>query len=352
MTRLIRTSNAVGPRVDRIDGGMDVLSHVLGAIRLEGAFFYNAEFSSPWRLRSPASRELVPHLAPRAEHLIVHHFVTEGRSVARLDDGERMPLEAGDVVVFPHGDAHHLENGAPRKTWDNRDELAETLAGGLRPRRLGGGGAPTKFVCGYLACESSLARVLLAGLPSMWKVNVRAHDHARWLETTLDFAVAEAAGSRPGSTAVLAKLSEVLFVETLRIYVASLPPNRTGWLAGARDPHVGRALALLHREPTRDWTIAELARDVGVSRSVLSERFRHYLGEPPIAYLARWRLQLGAELLTTTSHGVARIAGEVGYESEPAFNRAFKRAFGAPPARFRAQARSRRTGRGGQTGTA
>ena len=134
---------------------------------------------------------------------------------------------------------------------------------------------------------------------------------------------------------MLAKLSETLFVETLRRYIAALPPERTGWLAGARDPEIGKTLALMHRNPAHPWTLAELSKTAGISRSILAERFHDYLGEPPMAYLTRWRLQLGAKMLNTTSHSVAQIAQEVGYESESAFNRAFKRNFTVPPAQFR-----------------
>jgi transcriptional regulator GlxA family with amidase domain len=146
--------------------------------------------------------------------------------------------------------------------------------------------------------------------------------------------------SRAGGEAVLAKLSEVLFVETLRTYIAHLPSEQTGWLAGARDSEVGKTLALMHRDPARPWTIASLAKEAGLSRTVLAERFRHYLNEPPMAYLTHWRLQLGAQMLGSTSHSVSQIAAEVGYESEAAFNRAFKREFGVPPARFRNQSKS------------
>ena len=145
---------------------------------------------------------------------------------------------------------------------------------------------------------------------------------------------------RAGGEAVLAKLSEVLFVETLRDYIANLPPQQTGWLAGARVAEVGKTLALIHRNPAHPWTLAALAKEVGVSRSVLAERFRYYLNEPPMTYLTRWRLQLGRQMLSSTSYTVAQIAAEVGYESEAAFNRAFKRAFTIPPARFRSQSRS------------
>jgi len=180
----------------------------------------------------------------------------------------------------------------------------------------------------------------LAGLPAIFKVNVRDGAAGQWLENSILFSVQEADASRAGGEAVLAKLSEVLFAEALRRYIAELPREQTGWLAGARDPEVGRALALLHRHPAQPWTIADLAREAGLSRSVLAERFRHYLGEPPMTYLTRWRLQLGAQMLKSSSRSVAEVAAEVGYESEAAFNRAFKREYRVPPARFRSEARA------------
>jgi AraC-like DNA-binding protein len=244
-------------------------------------------------------------------------------------------LEAGDIVIFPHGDPHVMENGPRTATVDNGKELAKILSQGLKRACVGGGGEVTRFVCGYMSCEPRLSKVFLNGLPQIFKVNIRNDAAGRWLENSIRFAVDEAGDSRAGSDAVLAKLSEVLFVETLRRYVASLPLEKTGWLAGARDLEVGKALALMHRKPEHPWTIADLSREAGLSRSVLAERFRHFLGEPPMAYLTRWRLQLGAQMLLSTSHSVAQIAAEVGYESEPAFNRAFKREFGSPPARFR-----------------
>ena len=163
------------------------------------------------------------------------------------------------------------------------------------------------------------------------------------MEDTLRYSVDHAEASGPGGATVIAKLSEALFVETLRRYIAQLPKTQTGWLAGVRDPDVGEALALLHKQPAHPWTIASLANEVGVSRSVLAERFRHYLSDTPMGYLTRWRLQLAAQLLTSTSKSVAEVAGDVGYESEPSFNRAFKREFGLPPARFRRQSKSTRS---------
>jgi len=159
-------------------------------------------------------------------------------------------------------------------------------------------------------------------------------------QNSIRFSVDQANGSAPGGEALLAKLSEVLFVETLRAYIAQLPPQQKGWLGGARDSQVGKALALMHKSPAHPWTIASLAKEAGISRSVLAERFRHYLGQSPMAYLTRWRLQLAAQMLTSTNYSVAQIAAEVGYDSEAAFNRAFKREFDGPPARFRKRSRT------------
>jgi AraC-like DNA-binding protein len=319
---------------------VDVLSEVLRVVKLQGALFYNGEFSSPWSVCSPASRAVAPYLAPGAGHVIIYHLLTDGHASARLLDGERIALDAGDLVIFPHGDSHIIENGPRTKTVDLAKELARIVSQGLKLSRFGGGGEVTRFVCGFMACDPQLSQVFLSGLPPVFKVNIRANASGRWLENSIRFSVDEADASRAGGEAVLAKLSEVLFVETLRIYIAHLPADQAGWLAGARDPEVGKALALMHRNPAHPWTIASLAKEAGASRSVLAERFRRYLNTTPMAYLTRWRLQLGAQMLASSNHSVAQIAPEVGYESEAAFNRAFKREFTIPPARFRSQSRS------------
>jgi len=319
---------------------MDVLSEVLKVVKLQGAMFYNGEFSAPWSFRSPPACNVAPFVAAGAKHVIIYHLLTEGRASARLEDGQRVGLDPGDLVIFPHGDPHIIENGRPIKAVDLLHELAAIFTQGLKLARSGGGGDVTKFVCGYMACEPRLSQVFLSGLPPLFKVSIRNNASGRWLENSIRFSVDQADASQAGGEAVLAKLSEVLFVETLRLYISHLPPEQKGWLAGARDPDIGKTLALMHRNPAHPWTIADLAQEAGVSRSVLAERFRHYLNEPPMAYLTRWRLQLGAQMLASTSYSVAQIAAEVGYESEAAFNRAFKREFTVPPARFRSQSRS------------
>jgi len=253
-------------------------------------------------------------------------------------------LSAGDIVIFPHGNAHFLGNGSPEKPVDSFQTFAKNLTQGLKVARFGGGGETTKFVCGFLACDPRLSEVFLAGLPPILRVPALKDASGQWLEHAIRFSVGDGGGSNAGSGLVVAKLSEVLFVETLRRYILGLPPGETGWLAGARDPIIGQALALLHKEPAHPWTILDLAKGVGLSRSRLAERFRHFLGESPMAYLAQWRLKLGAEMLQSTENSIAEVAAAVGYGSEAAFNRAFKRQFDCPPAHFRRSRHAQRSG--------
>jgi AraC-like DNA-binding protein len=317
---------------------MDVLSEVLKGVKLDGAMFYNAEFSAPWCFCSPASSILAPYLSANSKHVIIFHLLTEGRGYGQVEGDDRLvPLNA------PHGDPHAMRNGPLIKPVDHAEEVRRVLSQGLKLSRMGGGGEVTKFICGYMTCEPQLSRVVLGGLPPIIKVNIRDDASGQWLENSIRYSVDHADASMPGGETVLAKLSEAFFIETLRRYIALLPQEQTGWLAGVRDPEVGKALALLHRKPAHPWTIASLASEVGISRSVLAERFRRYLSETPIAYLTRWRLQLGAQMLTSTNNSVAQVAAEVGYESEPSFNRAFKREFGLPPARFRSHSKSSRS---------
>ena len=318
---------------------MDVLSTVLKTVKLEGTMFYNAEFTAPWSLRSPQSCVLAQFLSPEPRHVIIYHLLTQGRAYANVENGQRVLLTSGDIVVFPHGDAHILGNGRDVEPRDYERMIQDVLSEGLRLASMGGGGEITKFVCGYLACDPHLSKAFLGGLPPIFKINIGSDSSGQWLENSIRYSVEQAVASQTGSEIVVAKLSEALFAETLRRYVNLLPLNQTGWLAGARDPDIGSALAFMHGQPSHPWTIAGLAKRVGLSRSVLADRFRHFLGVPPMAYLTRWRLQLGAQLLASTSRSVAQIAGEVGYESEPAFNRAFKREFNTPPARFRLKSR-------------
>jgi AraC-like DNA-binding protein len=314
---------------------MDVLADILKVVKLDAALFFNAEFSAPWCFSVRPSREIAHHLSPGSGHLIVYHLVTEGRAYAELPEGPRVDLSAGDIVILPHGDAHLMGNGRYQKPLDSVNTFGKQMKGELKVARYGGGGEMTRFICGYMACSPRLSEVFLAGLPQVFKVNVMRTPSGEWIEESIRFSVNQESAPDEGSASVRTKLSEVLFVETLRGYINSLPTDQTGWLAGARDPVVGQALSLLHKEPEHDWTILNLARRVGLSRTRLAERFRHFLGESPIAYLTHWRLKLAAEMLQTSDHSVAQVAATVGYGSEASFNRAFKREFACPPAQFR-----------------
>lgn len=317
---------------------MDAFSEILSGVKLKGALFFRAEFSAPWGFTSPASKMLAPVLAPGAPHLVIYHFVIDGGAFVRLPDGQSVDLGPGDIVVLPHGDSHQMTSGsAVTATSLTSAILSKVKSGDLSPMHAGGGGDSARYVCGYMACDPFLSRPILSGLPPLFKVNIRTNRSGQWLENSILHLVEEAASGQVGSAAMLAKLSEALFVDTLRRYVAGLPEQEVGWLAGARDPVVGKSLSLLHNHVAHPWTIAELAHEVGISRSALVERFTRYLSEPPITYLTRWRLQLAARSLEGTSKGVAEIAAEVGYESEAAFNRAFKREFGQPPGQHRRQ---------------
>jgi AraC-like DNA-binding protein len=305
------------------------------AVRVTGALFFNGEFRAPWRFATPAQEQIAPKLSPDSERLVLFHLVTEGHATARTAGHNDVSLAAGDIVVFPHGNAHEMWNGRTSKVFPGARLLPKLEKGELAAEKWGGKGPATRIICGYLGCERLAEDLFLSGLPAILKTNVRSSPAGAWIESSIRHCVTEFQLQQAGRLAVLAKLAETLFVETLCRYMDDLPAERTGWLAGARDANVGRALALLHRDPARAWTLNDLARASGTSRTKLAQRFAELMSETPLAYLARWRLQLGARRLLTTNQKVVQIAYDVGYESEAAFNRAFRRAFGAPPARYR-----------------
>lgn len=313
---------------------MDALSDVLRQVRLTGAVFLHGELSAPWGVGASSAAETATALMPGAEHLVYYHLITEGTCVARVVGADPLPLAAGEVVLFPHGDPHVMASAPDVTAVPAWEVYTPPPPGEVVGLRCGGGGAVTRLVCGFLACEKGPCNPLLDSLPPILRVNVRSDPSTTWIEASLRFAAGEAA-QRSGGATVLAKLSELLFVEAVRRFIESLPPEQTGWLAGLRDRFVGRALALMHARPAHAWTVEELGREVGLSRSALAERFATVLGQPPAQYLTRWRLQLAAQKLRAGQSSVAKIGEEVGYESEAAFNRAFKREIGAPPAAWR-----------------
>lgn len=297
--------------------------------------FFNAEFTAPWCLSEPQSDRLASLLALTPGHLILYHFLIEGRAFARLPSGMKEELTAGDVVVFPHGDAHLLGNGWPERPVDAVPTFSKYLEDRFKIVRFGSGGEATRLVCGYMLCNSNLSQMILAGLPKMIKIQLGDDESSKWLRDSIQFSAGDEGKSDASSEIVVAKLSEALFVETLRRYINGLPQNEVGWLAGARDTTIGKALALMHKEPSNPWTVSALAQSVGQSRTRFAERFRHFLKESPMAYLTRWRLKVAADMLLNTELSMAEVAMSVGYGSEASFNRAFKREFHQPPARFR-----------------
>jgi AraC-like DNA-binding protein len=314
---------------------MDALSETLRVVRLVGAIFINAKFTAPWCYQSPCADSVAPMLEPGAERVVIFHLITEGECYVEMDATPPMRLIAGDVIIFPQGDTHCMNSQPGLAPASGGASLQALLS--RRPGQLvyGGGGPTTRLVCGYLACEARLAQMLLAGLPPLLRVNVRGSNAGAWLEASVRYALAEARSPRPGGAAVLAKLAEVLFIEVLRIYMNEQGEGRTGWLAGVGDRIVGAALNALHKSPAQAWTLDELARTAGTSRSVLAERFAHLVGSSPMQYLTQWRMLLAANLLRSSSAPLVSIAQDVGYQTDTAFIRAFRREYGAPPATWR-----------------
>jgi AraC-like DNA-binding protein len=312
---------------------MDALSEVLKVVQLNGAIFFNARFTAPWRFASPPETMLAKLLGLAGERIVLYHYLVEGACLVELEGLAPVWLGAGDIVVFPHGDGHTMASSK-----DARPQQLDPQAI-LRDRskllQIGGGGEVTRFVCGYMACDPLMFQPVLAALPRVVTVSLRSMEKARWLEASLQHAVEEASSARPGGEGVLAKLSEVMVVETLRQYVAQLAPEHSGWLSGLRDRAVGKSLALMHEKPAHAWTVDALAREAAVSRSVLAERFTHFVGQSPMQYLGRWRMALATNYLRRSSMSVARIAEQIGYETDAAFSRAFRREFGVPPATWR-----------------
>jgi AraC family transcriptional regulator, alkane utilization regulator len=339
---------------------MDVLSDTLRVVRLAGALFFTAKAFGSWSLQSPTSDEYARLLNSQADNITIFHIIVSGRCWITVDGHNAFQLMAGDVAIFPHADAHRMSSHPG--VLSEEDITPQVLNfirsappdAGIPQIEYGRAGEAAHIVCGYLQCDQrfnpligSLPRVLLVcadqpneqpgaegveELPPWCIVRAKVGD---WLDNTLRYTIEEADGERPGSAAMLPRLTELLFVEVLRRYMQQLPPEYTGWLAAVRDPVVGCALRLMHISPNHPWTVEELARAAAVSRSTLAQRFTTLIGEPPMQYLQGWRIQLAKHLLGQTNLSLMEIAQRTGYESQAAFSRAFKRSVGRPPAAWR-----------------
>ena len=314
---------------------IDALSQVLGSLRLESAVYLEAEFTAPWCVRARHGLSRIRDRLGDAKDVVFFHFFLEGG--CRIPGGPAHPpidVGTGDVVLFS-GDREQIMGSDLRMAPVDAESLWSgdvTEAGALRH---GGGGATTRVICGYVAYDRIASGPLFVGLPAVVRVPIGEGPRGGVLADLLRMAVRESVNATPGAASVLAKLSELVFVEALRLYSESMPRGNRGWLAGLRDLQVGRALALLHAEPAKEWTVEALAGAVALSRSAFAERFTALVGESPMRYLARWRLALAARALQSGGETLVRIAERAGYESEASFSRAFKREFGLPPGLWR-----------------
>ena len=326
---------------------MDALSEILRGIRLTGSAFIDAELSAPWSIQTPTVADLAKRLAPHASRIIPYHLLVEGACRVRVGAEPPLVVEAPEVVCFPHGDVHQIASdaGLEPEPITTQGMIALTRADEISRVSYGGGGVKTKLVCGFFACDHALSDRLITPLPRALKFRAGAGSAATLLSGAVrDTRSRRERRAKPGMQAVLCKLSELLFVEAVRAHVDTLHDPSSGWLAGLNDRYVSAALALIHGEPGRPWTLDGLAADSGTSRSTLAERFIRIMGQAPMQYLWQWRLHLAADALASSDRGVKQVASDAGFGSIAAFGRAFKREFGVSPARWRRSSTLRRNG--------
>ncbi len=339
------------PQSERLDpasaptAGGDPLSDVLRTVKLQGALFFLVEATSPWCVEVPAAARFADIILPRARHVVSYHIAVEGRGLASVPGQDPIPFEAGDIIVFPHADPYLMSSAqdvAPELDPAQTLQFFRDLSAGRLPFVIpeGGGARPhAKVICGFLGCDVSPYNPLFASLPRLLHVRrpeAAGHD---LLDRLIELAMAEVRSERVGGESIRLGLSELMFVEVLRRHLETAAADEPGWLGGLRDPVVGRALALLHARPAEAWTLETLARETATSRSVLAQRFADCVGESPMRYLALWRMQLAARLLTDGREKVAAVAERVGFGSEAAFSRAFKKRMGRSPANWRTTGR-------------
>jgi AraC-like DNA-binding protein len=325
------------PRLSQ-DTIVDPLSDVLRSVRLKGGVFLDARFTAPWCVTSyVAAEDCKPMLANPAQ-MISYHFMTEGRMLVSAGNEPPIEVQAGEIVLLPRNDVHQLASEPGLMPVAGRDLIQPSPNGGLARATHGGGGASARIICGFLASDDAF-NPLIASLPRILKIDVRESTSRNLIEASLEYAVGELADARLSALGDLARVSELLFVEAVRRYAGTAEANGQSWLKGVSDPQLGRALALIHRDIAKNWTADELAREAALSRSAFMSKFIASVGMPPIRYLTVWRLRMARMKLAETPKGVAQVAFDVGYESEDAFSRAFKREFGASPAHWRAEQR-------------
>ncbi|MBD2461483.1 AraC family transcriptional regulator [Oscillatoria sp. FACHB-1407] len=315
---------------------MDVLSDVLRVIRLSGGVRFRTQYAAPWSIETPPPAQLAVLLQAPAQRVVSFHIVAEGTCWVELDNCTKTrQLVKGDIIVFPYGSAHILADQPGKPPIPVTDLLPPQPWTDMPVLKYGGDGAATQLICGFLLCDDPLFNPFLQSLPLLIHIPVFLEPTSPLLAMGVRYIIEETLGDRPGSNCLLSRLTELMFVEILRNQMQQISEHQIGWLAALSDSTVSQVLELLHARPEHNWTVTELAGQVGVSRSTLATRFTQLLGQPPMQYLTQWRLQLAINLLRSTDAGMAKIATQVGYESEAAFNRAFKRHLGVPPATWR-----------------
>ncbi|HSD36023.1 MAG TPA: AraC family transcriptional regulator [Rhodocyclaceae bacterium] len=312
---------------------MEKLFEALRGMRLSGAVFLEAQLTAPWGFHSRVEPEdYGPHMAP-PRHLIAYHYITAGCCTIQLEGRAPIPLQRGEIVVLPRNDAHVLASGAGVTPIHAGGVVEHGDAGGLARIRYGGGGEVTRMYCGFLGTNAPYSAAL-AMLPPLLTVDASASAVGGWIESSFQYAAHESARAPKDAQDMIARLAEFLFLDAVRQYIAAHPREQRAW-GSIADAYVGRALTMLHENPTHHWTTETLAAEIGLSRSAFADRFTRAVGEPPMRYLARRKLDQAATLLRESSLSIARIAYDVGYESEAAFNRAFRREYGTPPGTWR-----------------
>lgn len=311
---------------------MDALSDILRLVRLAGGVYLQAEFTAPWCLEGKLRPHHIGPMLHSSEHVIIYHYVLEGHVWLTIKDIPPKRYEAGEVIIMPHNDLHMIGSDLSAPPGSKADVVETPHRLGLTKMEYGGGGEPTKLICGYLGCDRLEASPLIASLPPTISFDARQGEASDWIRTSFRFAAEEVANGKPGGDAILARISELLFVEAVRRYAESLPENEKGWLAGLRDAQLSKALALIHADCAHAWTVEKLAAECAMSRSAFAEKFARIIGATPMQYLGRWRLQVADQRLRDHASTISQIAEDIGFGSEAAFSRAYKKYFGASPA--------------------
>lgn len=302
------------------DRAVDPLGETLHFLRMSGVFYCRSEFTAPWALALPPF-----------EASMMFHVVTAGQCWLEVEGAEPSLLRPGDLALVPHGDGHRLVGDSSAVAANLFDLPRRMVSDRYEILRHGGGGAPTTVICGVVRFEHPAALHLGRLLPRVISVNAWSSPESEWLQSTLRFIAAEAQDPRPGGETVITRLADILVIQAIRSWIARDPSARSGWLGALRDPQIGRAIAQVHHDPSVAWTVASLAASVGMSRSAFAARFTDLVGEPVMRYVSRWQMHAALMWLREEDASVAEVANRLGYESEAAFSRAFKRVIGVSP---------------------